>query len=226
MALVNAYLTVEEFRDVMRDQLTAYDHEYERAIAAASRQIDDYCGRTFWTEPTPSARLFRADVPELVFTGDFVSAAGVTVETDEDDDGTFETTWAATDWQAEPFERMNGRPYEKIAALGSRSFPAWSRLGLPARRTSRRARIRVTATWGWPEVPAEVRQACVILAGDHFKSKDLTHIASTYGNDIRIARDYRPGGFGRAIGFNRLRAPTLNPEAESLLSTLRVTVIA
>src|SRR5690606_38402049 len=105
MALTHPYLTLQELQDLARDQLTAYDTEYQRAIAAASRQIDDYCGRHFWKEETPSERLFRPDEVDLLWTGDFATTDDLVVKTDEDGDGVFETTWSATDWQAEPFER-------------------------------------------------------------------------------------------------------------------------
>lgn len=226
--LVNAYLTVPELRDLLRDQHAAYDSEYERAILAASRQVDDYCGRFFWREATPSPKLFRPDEVDLVWTSDIATATGLVVETDENDDGVFETTWSASDYQLEPFERMNGRPYERIAAVGSREFPVagLSSYSSLARRRSRRARVRVTAAWGWPAVPDEVKQATAIAAVDHFKAKDLTHVAATYGNEVRVARDYSPGLFGRRVRFTRTRAPLLNPEAESLVSTLRITAVA
>lgn len=222
--LVHAYLTVPELRDLLRDQHTAYDSEYERSILAASRQVDDYCGRFFWREAAPAPKLFRPDQVDLVWTSDIATSTGLVVETDDDDDGVFETTWSASDYQLEPFERMNDRPYERIAAVGTREFPA-VRLNAAGRR-SRRARVRVTAAWGWPAVPDEVKQATAIAAIDHFKAKDLTHVAATYGNEVRVARDYSPGLFGRRVRFTRTRAPMLNPEAESLVAGLRITAVA
>src|SRR5690606_1256557 len=113
--------------------------------------IDDYCGRHFWKEETPSERLFRPDEVDLLWTGDFATTDDLVVKTDEDGDGVFETTWSATDWQAEPFERMNGRPYERIAAVGGRDFPVDCTTTSRGRRRSGRARVRVSAQWGWPE---------------------------------------------------------------------------
>ena len=226
MALTHPYLTLQELQDLARDQLTAYDTEYQRAIAAASRQIDDYCGRHFWKEETPSERLFRPDEVDLLWTGDFATTDDLVVKTDEDGDGVFETTWSATDWQAEPFERMNGRPYERIAAVGGRDFPVDCTTTSRGRRRSRRARVQVTAQWGWPEVPWEVKQACAILAMDHFRSKDLSNIASQYGTGTRFTREMTGQQFGRGPRFNRILAPVFNPEAEALLQPLRVVVVA
>lgn len=226
MAVTNGYLTVDELRDILRDQLTAYDAEYERAINAGSRSIDAYCGRHFWAEPTPIAKTFRADETDLLWCTDISTTTGLIVKTDDDQDGVFETTWTIdTDFILEPFDRMNARPYERIAAVGDKLFPTWRRPTSSA-RYSRRPGVQVTAAWGWPSVPSEVKAACAIVAVDHFRAKDLMHVASTYGNDVRVARDQTPGLFGRKTRFSRLRAPSLNPEAESMIASLRVTVIA
>ena len=225
MAVTNGYIEVDDLRDLLRDQLTAYDAEYERAIGAASRSIDDYCGRHFWKETVASARTFRPDRYDLVWCGDISSATSLVVKTDDDADGVYETTWTiGTDFILEPFERMNNSPYERIAAVGSKVFPtpttAW------ARGAQRRPRVQVTALWGWPAVPDEVKSATAIVAVDHFRAKDLMHVASTYGNDVRVARDQSPGLFGRKTRFSRVRAPSLNPEAEALVASHRITVVA
>ena len=225
MTVTHGYIEVDELRDLLRDQLTAYDHEYERAIGAASRSIDDYCGRHFWKETVASARTFRPDRWALVWCGDISSTTGLVVKTDDDRDGTYETTWTIdTDFLMEPFERMNTAPYERISAVGSKVFPVPA--DKPARGADRRPGVQITALWGWPDVPSEVKAACAIVSVDHFKAKDLMHVASTYGNDVRVARDQSPGLFGRKTRFSRLRAPSLNPEAEALIASLRVTVVA
>ena len=221
-----AYVTVDELRDVLRDQLTAYESEYERAILAGSRQIDQYCGRRFYVDDVATSRLFRAQEPDLLWTGDISTTDDLVVEIDDADDGSFGSTWTLdADFQMEPGQRPLGEPYDRIAAVGGRYFPTTPK-STPGRVNSRRYRVRVTAKWGWPSIPDPVKQATIIQAIDHFKAKDLTHIAATYGNSIRVARAYTPGAFGRKIKFNLSLAPALNPEAESLVSSLRWTVLS
>ena len=222
----NCYITVDQLRDLTRDQQTAYDEEYARAVAAASRSIDLYCGRTFYRSTTPTARVFRPEQPDLLWTRDIATSAGLLLKTDEDNDGVYETTWTInTDFVLEPFERVQDNPYERIAAVGGREFtvPTRNRVG---RLSSRRPTVQVTAVWGWPDIPASVEQATAIQAVDNFKAKDLAHVASTYGNEVRVARDYSPGMHGRKVKFSRTRAPLLNPQAEALISALRLTTIA
>lgn len=229
MAMTNAYLTVDELKDLQRDMLAATNTEYERAIEAASRTIDLYCGRQFWKPSAPTVKTFKANSVELLWTRDIANTTGLIVKTDDDQDGTYETTWTInTDFILEPFERMNGRPYERIAAVGDKEFPV-AGLGYNAvgrTRVSRRPLVQITATWGWDAVPDEVMMACSIAAVDNLKAKDLTHVAATYGNEVRVARDFTPGMHGRKVKFSRLRSPMLNPQAEALISGLRLTAIA
>lgn len=228
MALTNAYITVDELRDRTRDQHSAYVEEYETAINAASRTIDLYCGRYFYASPTATAKLFRPNETDLCWVPDIYTSTGLIVETDFDQDGTFEITWAASDYQLEPFELSNGRPWEKISAVAAKEFPVpgLNSTSYGTFRRSRRACVRITAKWGWAAVPENVRAAVAIQAMDNFRAKDLTHVAATYGNEVRVARDYSPGSFGRKVRFTRTRSPMLNPQAEALISSLRKTVIA
>lgn len=160
----NGYLSLADLKTALGDTGTERDALYERAIEAASRKIDGWCGRHFWLAPAASARLFRPMTRYLVWTGDFDDATAVTVEVDQVGDGVF-TALAADHWQPGPFVRYNGHPYDRVLATsGDQPFPME---GL-------RPRVRVTAQWGWPELPAEVVQAAQILAIAYYKSKDLT----------------------------------------------------
>lgn len=233
--LINAYLELDEFKDAVRDQLVAHDSEYIRAINAASRQIDDYCGRYFY-QTTLQAKAFKTDQVDLLLpSSDISTTTGLIVKIDNDGDGVYETTWTlGTHFQLGPMDRNDGvLPYETVEALPIASFPVDGINVIPNtvgggsyRRKSRLRRVQITAQWGFPTIPENVKMGCVIAAVDHFKAKDLTHVTATYGIDVRIARDATPGNFGRSIKFNRLRAPSMNPEVEALVSSFRKTVIA
>lgn len=180
MAITNGYLTLTEFKAAIGDQHNTDDDQvYERAIETASRQIDEVRGDQFWRTATPVARRFRPDHPWVLWTGDFATTDGLVVKIDSAEDGTFATTWDADDIQAEPLVRRQGKPYTHLTAVGDWDFPTW---GL-------RASVEVTAIWGWPSIPAEVRQACQILAIDHYRAKDLTGGVAAFGEagPIRVA---------------------------------------
>lgn len=195
MAISRGYLTLAALKQALGDNGTANDSGYERAIEAASRQIDEFRGDQFWRDATPSPRVYRPNSPDFLWTGDFASLAGLIVEIDEDEDGVFETVWTASQYSPEPLVRLAGRPYDRIIALDD-CFP------IPCQ--SNRPTVRVTASWGWPEIPAAVTQACQILAVDHFKSKDLT---------------------GGVAGFNDLgavRVSAFNAQARALLAPYKL----
>jgi len=187
VAISNGYCTLNEIKTRAGIGLagtdTVDDTALELAVEAASREIDRWCRRRFWLDGSTSARTYLPEVvvDRLVHIDDYDPATAITVKSDDDDDGTFETTWTAgTDYQAEP---LNQNVYESgakwmLCLLGTRTLRGcWS--GRP--------QLQVTAKWGWPAVPIAVKQACLILAFDLFKSKDAPFgVAGT--NDFGVLR--------------------------------------
>lgn len=179
MAVTNGYCTKEDLSQ--RFDLgtgSASDWEIEDAVNAASRAIDAYCGRFFYSASS-STRVFHATDPYLVYIDDVQSVT--TLKTDEGDDGTFETTWASTDFETYPLNSVangvTGHPVTSIRAVAARTFPT----GMD------RACVQVTGSWGWAAVPSEVRSACLILAGELFKLRDAPFGATGFG-DLGIIR--------------------------------------
>ncbi len=165
MPVVNGYVTLEELKDwvVLGDGLD--DVKLERAITAASRAIDNYCSRQFWQ--FVGARRFDACDRWWLNVGDLASITSL--KTDDNGDGTFETTWAATDYQLLPLNPAAGpeaEPYHQAHAVAGRTFP------LPSGANGRQGLIEVTGTFGWAAVPEAVRQACLLIATRVVKRKD------------------------------------------------------
>ncbi len=162
----NIYTTLAELKDALRIPQTDTDLDsvFNAAILAVSREIDQHCGRHFYriTEPrtlVPTDR-YRLNLGEF---NDLVSVT--TLKTDASGDGTFETTWTTADYQlltANGTPNINAgpeaKPYTQIRAIGAQTFPcAWA-------WNSRTDRVEITGTWGWPQVPVDVREACKLLA--------------------------------------------------------------
>lgn len=153
-------------------ELSSYSHdsnasnsdegEYAAAIEAASRMVDAWCGRRFFLDDAASARQFvvpRAGCRFLI--DDFATVEDLEVKTDDDIDGTFETTWTiTTDFRCAPFNRrgVSGETvaFYELISTGTRAWP-FSCYGIPT--------VEVTAQWGWAQpVPEPVRRATLILA--------------------------------------------------------------
>jgi hypothetical protein len=174
MALGGNYASLPELKDRLGIADTVDDDRCNDALASASREIESACGRQFNQATSATARIYYPRDACRAAVDDFYTVTGLVVATDEGDDGTYETTWAAADYQLEPlngvFDGEQGWPYFEIRAV-SRWFPT----------LVRRAPLQVTAQWGWAEVPAPVRQACLILASETLKLKDAPFGVAGFG---------------------------------------------
>jgi hypothetical protein len=240
---VSNYISRATLKALLRDDRPSpnpFDDAYDTAIAAASSQIDQEVDDQFWLEPTPVARLFRAADWRTLSLPSFGSLTGMTVEFDNDNDGVFEVMLASTDWQPSPVDVRPGRPWDRIDLLNSLRFPgAWRGdpyggalytggvagayspfgYGYDPRYQSLRARVRITARWGWPSVPWQVKQACQIIALDHFKSKDMSGTSaglSPASSSVLNAQS----------SYKTTATVGMNAQAKSLLCGLRDIVIA
>jgi hypothetical protein len=183
------YCSVESLKSRLDETSTRWDHELHSACFTASRWLDSYCDRYFWRTASSEVRTF---VPEhrqhlvLPAFNDLVSTT--TLKSDDSGDGTFETTWATTDYQLHPLNPSAGpeqRPYTEIRAIGSYSFPL--SYGTSVRSDS----VQITGAFGWPSVPWGIREAAKILAADTYKGKDLSFETGGEGEFAIRAGDMR-----------------------------------
>lgn len=175
MALGDSYASLPELKDRLGITDTVDDDRAKDALASASREIESACGRQFNQTTSATARIFYPHDSSWATVDDFHTLTGLVIATDQGDDGTYETTWVAADYQLEPLNGVvggeQGWPYFKIRAMTSRWFPTGSQ----------RAPLQVTAQWGWAAVPAPVRQACLILAAETLKLKDAPFGVAGFG---------------------------------------------
>ena len=199
MTITNGYCTLAELKEILRILDTVDDELLEARINEASRVIDQHCNRRFYADATASARLFTSIDGNTIFVDDISSTTGLVVKSDSAGDGTYATTIAATDFQAEPLNAIvKGDPITSIAA---RVTGAFSTTTVPAG-------CQVTARWGWPAVPDPVHSACLILAGRLVKRGDSL---------LGVA------GFGE-LGAITVRA--IDPDVERMLRPYRIYVVA
>jgi hypothetical protein len=179
LSITNGYATLAEIRDYLGVPTgdTANTANLERAVESASRKIEKYCGRIFYDTGSATAKTFRADDRYHQDVPDFHTITGLVVETDTGDDGTFDTTWASTDYQVEPLDPQPDWPWQWITAVDNETFPT----------IGRRARVQVTARWGWAAVPTDVETVCLELSGELFKRKEAP-FGVAGGNDFGVVR--------------------------------------
>ena len=204
--LTDRLVTEDDLKEVLGIAVadTTDDNRLTMAADAATQMIQAYCNRHFVQQATVSARTLVASTPWMIEVDDISTATGLIIKTDEDADGTFETTWASTDYQLEPLNgKLGGQdwPYTRIRAIKAREFPF----------DYGQALVQVTARWGWANpdaindyVPHPVEQAAQIQGVSVFKSAEAP---------LGIA------GFGD-IGIMRLRQ-AMHPVAAALLAPYR-----
>lgn len=136
---------------------TTQDGNIGLAITAASRLIDKHCGRTFAVAGTATtSRTYYADSAVLCTIDDVASATDLVVETR----GSITDAWVTVPASAYQLEPLNGMrnglvwPYTMIRLATGNVFP----------KLGKDALVRVTAVFGWADVPGEIQQACLIQA--------------------------------------------------------------
>lgn len=136
------------------------DREILAACRSVSRWVDAHCDRVFArrsvTLQVDTCGYYSLPIP------DFVSVT--TLKTDDDADGTFETTWSASDYELQPVSAavmLEPKPYTSIVAVSGRLFPV--RSSLPGRPP----RAQLVGVAGWPALPAGVSEGSAILAADY-----------------------------------------------------------
>ena len=196
--MTTTYCTNAELRAQLNIQDP--DSRLDAIIEATSRAIDQWCGQFFYDSGSATARVFKATDEDELSVHPFSTTTGLVVKTDTGNSGTFDNTWTVTtDYVAAPESGYDSAglavPYDTILAVGSRCFPTWDD----------RARVQVTARWGWSTVPAAVKEACIIKAARLYRRRDVMEDTG--------------GGFG-AMGLFRI-GQREDPDVVALLGPFR-----
>ena len=156
------YVALSELKSALGISGSTEDDFLNLAINAATTSIDDLCGRVFTTDTSATARIYRAQ-PYYTVVADIHTTTDLVIKTDTSGDGTYDTTWASTDYQMEPLNNVaKGFPLRNIRAVGDYTFPVYGD-GL--------ASVEVTAKWGWASLPEPVEQACLMLSSRLYNRK-------------------------------------------------------
>lgn len=188
MAITNGYCTLADITAELpiTSGTTTYDSKLETAVEAASRQIDGFCGRRFWQDSTLITRTYFADSPTECHVDDISTSTGLVVTVDDGDDGTFSTTLTiTTNFILLPVNAGYESPVWPYTAIrivdsGASRFPVY---------TSGRPGVSVTAKFGWPAVPTDVKKACIIQAVQLFKSSEAAFGGLNFDGSVFRVRD-------------------------------------
>ncbi|NBW23781.1 MAG: phage gp6-like head-tail connector protein, partial [Caulobacteraceae bacterium] len=163
--ITNGYCTIQQVKDALRISDAVDDSLLELSIEAASREIDAYCQRVFYS--TTATRTFVPVNSYLVQIDDLVSITSLKTSTDN----SWDTTWGASDYQLEPTNGIVGglaQPFTRIRAVGNNVFP-YGNYVVPMLHPNT---VQVTGVFGWSAIPLDVRMACILQAQRLFKRFD------------------------------------------------------
>ena len=119
------YASVAEVKAALHITDTVDDSLITMAATSASALIEGFCGRRFDSES--ATRYFTAENAYVLQVDDLVSVTSIASSSQSD--GTYDVTWAATDYQLEP---LNGFadglsfPTTRIRAIDRYLWPASS----------------------------------------------------------------------------------------------------
>ena len=205
MAITNGYATRNQIKAALRIGTadTIDDDLFDNCAGAASRLIDGYCNRQFWSVGSATTRVYAAE-DEFYCNIDDIAGTAITLRTSGATDGVFDVTWSTTDYQLEP---LNGRldglqwSYDKIRAVGDYLFPTVNG------NFGSQALVQVTAVFGWPSVPEPVTQATIIQASRIFKRYDSPLGVAGFGDlgAIRVSRFLDPDMAQLVEPYRRMR---------------------
>ena len=161
MAITNGYCTLADIKASLRITDNVDDSLLETAVESASRLVDGFAGRNFYSNGS-ATRYFTPEDSIVCEIDDLISLTRLEVSADLD--GVFDQVWAATDYQLEPLngraDGLTGWPATRIRAVGD--FVFGTNIG--------EASVKVIGTWGWSAAPVAIKQA-TILQGSRIFSR-------------------------------------------------------
>lgn len=212
MALGDPYLDLDTFK--LRHGIVGeeQDAQISQTLIAVSRQIDQWCGRTFNKDASATIRYFTpVDTSRSAFSysgyagygsyvvepGDFVSLTAV--ETDSSGLYSFDSTWTVSDYILLPRNApITDEPYTRIERHPGGSYDFFPH----------RDSVKLTGVFGWPEVPSVIVEVTAIQAHRIFK------------------RASAPFGIVGSVELGQMRSITsIDPDMKAMLAGFRVKTV-
>jgi len=201
VAIVNGYATLAQVKAAARITDNVDDALLDMTIETASRMIDGWCERRFFTNGTET-RYYAAE-NDYVCNIDDVAGTALTVVTSSAVDGTYDLTWSASDLQLEPGNRTASGiafPVTRLRSTGDKAFP----------KVGAENAVQVTAVFGFgTAVPTQVQHATILLALRQYKR---------YDSPTGVL------GFAEGIGAVRVGS-RLDPDVAMILQPFRRTPV-
>jgi hypothetical protein len=198
MAITNGYATLAQVKAGLRITDSVDDTLLEMAVESASRAIDSYCNRVFYSTVTAVVRYYSPVDSYLCDIDDLVSLTSLYTNSDETQ-SSYNILWTSEDRQLEPLNGLaDGQPtpFTRIRAIGDYTFQT----------LNGEASVKVTGVFGYSAVPIAITQATVIQASRIYKRLDspLGIISGELGT-MRVGTRLDPDVAQLVDGFRKVR---------------------
>ena len=198
MAITNGYSTLAQVKAGLRITDSVDDTLLEMAVESASRAIDSYCNRVFYSTGTAVVRYYSPQDSYLCDIDDLVSLTSLYTNSDETQ-SSYNIQWTSEDRQLEPLNGLaDGQPtpFTRIRAIGDYTFQT----------LNGEASVKVTGVFGYSAVPIAITQATVIQASRIYKRLDspLGIISGELGT-MRVGTRLDPDVAQLVDGFRKVR---------------------
>ena len=198
MAITNGYCTLAQVKAGLRITDSVDDTLLEMAVESASRAIDSYCNRVFYSTGTAVVRYYSPQDSYLCDIDDLVSLTSLYTNSDETQ-SSYNILWTSEDRQLEPLNGLaDGQPtpFTRIRAIGEYTFQT----------LNGEASVKVTGVFGYSAVPIAITQATVIQASRIYKRLDspLGIISGELGT-MRVGTRLDPDVAQLVDGFRKVR---------------------
>lgn len=163
MTITNGYCTLPEYKAYARvESVNAGDDAViEDIIESVSRRIDTECKRVFYQ--VTEARYFTSRSYSILYVDDIATSTGLTIQSQLNSDGTYQYTWASTDYNLLPYSPKSGFPYTHIesSSFGTNSFDMEKKGN------------KITATWGWSAIPDDLKMVCLSESKAEYERRNM-----------------------------------------------------
>ena len=193
MAITNGYCTLAELQTRLGIDHQNQTQNLEYSVETASREIDSYCNRHFYTD-TAATRYIPHSYDGLVLDiPDLIHGAITSVAVSTGDNNTYDQTWTEnTHFVAFPYagEISDGvqHPVTELHAITR----VWPTLGKWPRR------VKIVGNFGWGAVPTPVRQAAMELAAYRYKTRESPLGVAGFG-DFGLVRNMELRSIGHML---------------------------
>lgn len=155
--MANEYATVAELRVHLNNTTVPSDGELLDKLNAASRRVDRDTGRRFYLDLATSAKTYQLTHDTKLIVDDIGTTTGLVVQVGNG------TSWSTVDSGQYRLLPENNLTEGRAANVIERINSCWPLGYSPL--------VQVTAKWGWPTVPDEIKAATLLVAARLYRRK-------------------------------------------------------